>query len=637
MFRLPRKGMVLFVTLLVAAIIALFLAGAVQLLPTLGYSAANLSHKEQAVLAAQSGLEYARSRLQSDPGWRGNGTGLVVDTPELKVIEDHGNIFGILEAPNGDKSLFRFRFNFQNGTDDPDEVLDDPDIFVDSEYVSFNNLLSANSREQIRAELIGGVYKITDTSPAVELLPKYTAAIVVEGFAGPAVRGATVSNPNIDPTAKYTRQVLETYLTRPGFLNVDSAVMAASQLNADMLAGGTMRVDSDNVGEPAKVRTLTAMDVFSTAGTANYVTPPSGQVVVGTGEEFELNGAPSTSPAADNESSAQQAPRWLKLGFDQITRAQPSDARVRAGTYMWRAGAGGPRLEYFAQDYTGVPPVGSGTVVSSGDNMLSSGSNAIDLTPSNFRLRVKEDILVEPQGGVTGFTVIAEPGLMGTTGRRPETLLNSSSAENSVIFSNDDGPVFLEGKIDGSGSVTSGGDITFQGTSALEADPTMSVALYAKGDVNLKAIPDEVLPAITAAGPASVSNGKGKGGKGKGKGKGHANNGPGPGLADNTFSLAQDVAFGGIVYAQGSFNVDLKQQDQAGLASGTNHGSLFIKGVLATFGGDPETDSGPGMGSGGNVNMEVKDARFIYDPDYLDALQDLNGPVRLDKSFWTAL
>lgn len=638
MSRFDRSGMVLVVTLLLSVVIALFLVAAVQLLPTMGLSSENLEERQLALLAAQSGVDYAQVRLQADPAWRADGVGLVVDTPELKVVEDRGNVFGFLVAPNGNKCFFRFRFNFQNGSDTPDDGLDMPTNLINSEFVSYNNLRSGTGQRQYRAVPSGGgVWQVTDSSPFEREITKFTASIIVEGFAGRAVRNVSPTSPNLNlEQGAVSRQVVEAYFARAGFLTVDSAVMAAQSLDVDLLGGGRMEVRSQVDSTPPRVRALDAFQLYAASGTATYDTDSDGEVVVDTSSDFTLNGISSTAPTATKETPSEQSRSWLKLGFDQVTRATNSDARVRAGTYVWKTSAGLPRLEYFPQEFTGTIPSGSGTVITSGDDMLLSGSNAIDLTSSNFRLRVKNNLYVEPQGSVTGFAVVSEPGLISSTLRRPEMLLNHSG-DQGVVVSNDFGNVHLEGKIDGGGSVTAEGDISFQGTSSLEADPDMAVALYAKGDVNLKAIPNEVLSSISGV-LVSGGGGKGKGGKGGGGGSGGGGGGA-SGLTGNPFADAQDVAFGGIIYTQGDFNVDLRPVNADGTPNSVGApGRIYVKGMLASYGGDPSTQSQPGLsGTKGQVRMKVREAEFIYDPDYLDAIQLLDAPVRLDKTFWTTL
>ena len=632
--------MVLVITLLISVVITLFLAAAIQLLPTLGHSTVNLHQREQSLQAAQSGLDYARSRLQADPLWRGDDNGLVVDTPEFKVLEDNGNVFGFLTPSDGPPSHFRLRFNFQNDGDPIDDDLPNPAFPIDTEFVCFNNLGAAVTKEQLRAHPVGGSWVIDEDSPVVGNIPRFTASVIVEGYSGRAVESISPSNPlPAQGLRNSTRTILEAYFSRPGFLAVDSAVMAAANFDAMLLARGKMTIKSDENSTPARVRTLEKMEVYSDVGSADYEMDPNGEVIVDLGQDFILNGASSTTPTADQQSETEQAPHWLKLSYDDVTRAQPSDPNVRAGTYVWRTGG---VLEYYPEEYTGTMPSGSGTIINSGDDMLSSGSGAIDLTHSNFRMRIQDNVYVEPQGSVTGFSVIAEDGLIAGLGQRPETFLNDVE-EEGVIFTNDNGSVFIEGRIDGGGAVTAAGNITFQGTSTLEAEPDMAVALYSKGDINLLAIPDEVIPGILSGLlPAGGGGGKGKGGKGKGGGwNWNPPNGPpggGGGFQGSPFNGANDVAFGGIIFAQGNFNVDLQQVNAAGILTGSQHGRFFLEGILATYGGDPETDNAPGQQAGqGLLNMKAADAVFIYDPDYLDSMVSLDSPARLEKSFWTTL
>lgn len=186
----PRpRGIVLVIALVISVVVALFLAAAVQLLPTMSRSAANLKDREVALSAAQSGVAYARNRLQADPKWRGDGNGLIVNSPEFKVLEDNGNVFGFLTPENGEPSFFRLRFNYQDGGDENDtsDHLPDPASgrFIESPYVSFNNLRSADRQEQYRATPIDGVWQVRHDSPVASLIPKFCSAVIVEGFPDP--------------------------------------------------------------------------------------------------------------------------------------------------------------------------------------------------------------------------------------------------------------------------------------------------------------------------------------------------------------------------------------------------------------------------------------------------------------------
>lgn len=640
--------MALIVSLMLAVIIAMLLVGSLQLLPVMGYSAVNLKTHEQAVAAARAGAVYARTKLQERPTWRGDDNALVVDTPALKVLEDEGNVFGLITNAEGEKSLFRFRFNYQNGEQPPNDGLEQPTHLIASPHVSSNNLLNGTNINQIVATENQGTWSVGDTDVTGEIVPRYTAALVIEGFAGAPLRPVSLDQLEPDRSqGTLSEVVLEVYLTRPGMLSADSAVFAAGGLEAQMTPGGEFHVASDEAMTPPRMRSLQGIGISATSGSASYVTSQTGEVVVGTANDFLLNGASSTQPEAQKESAETQAGRWLKLGWDDIERAKSNEATVRAGTYVWKKVGLGARLEYFPQEFDGTIPGGNGQVISSGADMLISGNQAISLTNSNLNLKIRENVYVQPQGGVTGFAVVADSDAVTLLARRPETNMGTVEGE-SVTLSNDFGNVYLKGKVEGQGSVTSAGDITFQGTSVLEVDPNSAVALYAKGDINLEAIPQEVQSSIIseAVGLIAPVTQSGKGhGKGHGKGgKGHWNDddddgGGGGGGAPSptvptTFNQARDVAFSGVLYAQGDINVDLRDRDAEDNVLSDDAGSMFVRGAVATYGGDPETDARPGMGGNGNASFRIGKGHFIYDPDYLDSLKELEAPTKLDQSFW---
>ena len=144
--KIPKKrGIALIISLFVALLVVMFVTAMVSLLPQTLDDATNSKEGRASVAAAQAGMEYAWCRLQEKPSWKGDGNAVTVNTANLMVVEDRGNIWGFLTSSSGNKSQFRIRFNYQNASGSPnDGQAGDPapNHLILSPNVSFNNLSS---------------------------------------------------------------------------------------------------------------------------------------------------------------------------------------------------------------------------------------------------------------------------------------------------------------------------------------------------------------------------------------------------------------------------------------------------------------------------------------------------------------
>ena len=161
------KGIALISTLMFSVIVVMMVSAGLALLPSQKVMTSTMDLNQQALTAAETGIEYARTKLQNDPGWRGNDNAVTVDEPgSLWIREEEGNIVGILWNQEGEPSLFKMRFNFHDGdnADDDDDddkdwvakdFLDDPsnEMIVRHKFISFNSLNSGNSGPVNRHEL----------------------------------------------------------------------------------------------------------------------------------------------------------------------------------------------------------------------------------------------------------------------------------------------------------------------------------------------------------------------------------------------------------------------------------------------------------------------------------------------------
>lgn len=637
---LKLRGIMLVITLIGLAMMAMIITAALILSRGSDAVGGSLQEQQAAVLAAEAGLQYARARLQERPNWRGDGDGgtTVATTVQaadgsMVVTEDNGTVIGYMRSPEGLFQQFRFRFNYHDGNvgapSDADG-LDNPAYLVASPWVSVNNLMSGESVPTPRAVLSGGVYRVTPASPMPYDCPRYTADIIVEGYAGPGLREQLSGGiPNPDPprgNQRVVSRVVEANFRRESAATADSAVYAAQDIQTRLANGGSLLVESMDTSVNPRMRSNGNVAVDPLAGGAvSYNTSASGEVLVrsSTGT-FTIDGVNSVSPAATQQTTPKE--EFLQLKWSEVKQAVPTDINVRAGTYVWRQGGAPPYaqatpyLEYFPVEWTaaGVFPVGGGSMIMANPaDIEMGGSGAINFDGANYRLEVRDNLYVQPQGAVTGLAIIPEDAIT-LSGFRPATEFDDGGGANPILTSQ--GNVTFKGEVKGEGAVTAQGDLRFQGSSALTVDPDTSVALYARGDMYLEAIPEPVVASGAGAAATGASTTY------------TSTTGTGAALGTSPPPVVlqfQDQVIAGIVYTQGNFTADLKGP--------TYQGSLFIRGILAAYGGDPEAGDAPGANTRGAVRIDAENAQLKFDSAYIDSLIDIYAPATLVQTLYGVL
>lgn len=644
----PRNKAILLITTLIFS--TLLLMG---LVATLGMSdrallgAENAEDFSTARTAVEAGAEYALVRLQERPTWRGDGDGIdtsqvVVDEPNFVVIEDNGDVIGFMQVEGGTPSQFRIRFNFHDGdasSSSDADGLDDPEIVsLPGPWISINNLMSEATTPIPRAETTAsGLWTVEPGSPMPSDAPSFTACIIVEGIAGEGLReqlrGAA---PQPEPLAggpTVARQVGEFYFQRGSRAAADAASYSAGDLDVTVSPGGALKVEAATSGDVGRVRSNANVELQATAGSATYDSPGGEVYVADTVGEFNVNGAPSTAPNPTQRTTRKG--EFFELKWSDVKKAETGSPEVRAGTYIWRdpTPTTPGHLEYYAEDYdpvSGSYPPGLGTVISDGDDMLTAGTAGappITLDPAFLKVQISDDIVVQPvSGGVSSLTIIPEAGIT-SSGRRPTVEFVGSGTDTPILTST--GGVNLGGRLTGDGSIVSEGDLYFQGSSALEAR-SGDVALYARGDIVLEAIPDPVVSATggTIVTLVGMTGGGAVGGCGPACGTGGGGGGAPTQTPITSFGAPlefQDQEFRGVIFTAGDFI--------ANLDGGTFRGSLAIQGVLSAYGGDPDAGDAPGDGGNGMIRINASNAGLVYDPQFVDKILDLNAPTPLVTTF----
>ncbi len=621
------RGMVFITTLMVSVVVIMLLTAALTLLPASQGMTGSVRDDALAQSAAQAGLEYALTRLQENPQWKGDDNKVVVDKgKDLWVREDRGNVIGLVGSPSGETTMFRIRFNFQNGTNKPNEGLDDPtpSMRMDTPYVSYNSLERGAREDLYRGDGEGA--RVHKNSKIAGDVPGYSAVVYSEGLAGPGLREVTPNN--LVTEAKKLRvssRVVECFYGRDISRFGDSVIYAGDTVTMNL--SEELIVHSGDDSNP-RVRTLGNLNV-----TADKVEMNDGEVYVSdTNGHFHVNGVDSTDPVATLEDSSN---KFLELGWSDLTQPAVSDATLPAGTYVWRAVPNGSRIDYYAQEYDPVvgPPaatVSPDASYQSSSSDLASVNGAVRIDATTATMNIRKNVTVRANGTAVGLAVVPEPGFLATRQMRPTIDIAPVAQDDANPIVSSAGDLRFEGRVKGKGSLTTGGSISIQGSSLLETSPSNQVALFAKHDIEVNAVPSELASdggvlAVLYGSSGSNSNGN------------LVQNGIQNFFGNEPPTLGvpkpADVGFMGVIYAQGDFRVNLD--------NGISRGDFYLRGVLVSYGGDYESGSslntGPGVNGKGIVDITAEGVDLNYDSSFVTKLKSQGDYLPLEVVSWRTL
>lgn len=214
-------------------------------------STSSFYDREMALQAAQSGVDYAVTQLQTNKAWRGDcnakyWTGSGSNTAQHKqkyndgdlyVIESYGNVIGLLTGKSGSKSAFRIKFNYEDTSDEvkrntPCSRFADvgaeepqPSVAINMPYVSINNLNNMTEALAYRANsdgkgIAGKTYNLElfsaddVTRGYANHVPPQRMCLIVEGLAGKGLRDCIEPedvNKAITAGKHVVRRYVETY------------------------------------------------------------------------------------------------------------------------------------------------------------------------------------------------------------------------------------------------------------------------------------------------------------------------------------------------------------------------------------------------------------------------------------------
>lgn len=352
-------------------LVATFFVGALlQMSPSRLRRTIQDEQHDNAAAAARAGVEYCLGQLAENKEWSGQGNGITVQTDNMVVCEDHGNVTGWMRTDNGEWAGFRMRFNYQDGDGGPDGM-DQPAQLMPSTAISCNNLDNAGSTPLPLGT--GPDHSYTNGPDQHGFsVPGNTVALVVEGMVGPGVGPDGALAPTLPVGSKGNPTVVRTIegiYSISGFSRgmPDGAVLQAGGDTHFILGDGPTNAD----GEPDSMNgflRLTASDQ-----TAVMRTKGSSGIEQGPGKHSRYNfypdmhadvrvGQPGFHPdtkAGQEFNQTTEAPNdaLMEIEWNKVAESdQPDRLHLPAGVYAVSGGdtdsSDPSRLHYFPMTFS---------------------------------------------------------------------------------------------------------------------------------------------------------------------------------------------------------------------------------------------------------------------------------------------
>lgn len=533
MLHAKKKGIVLITTLLTVVLVVMMItavvhSGASNLSLTAGFH-----HRENALLAAESGIQYAATRLQDNIFWHGDGFGSTTTFEKngLKVVEDNGNVIGVIRSTTGTVSAFRIKFNYEDGNDEEkdrklpekDGLHDPSEAYkINNRFVSVNNLTNPSSTLIFRANDNG--VKAKD-KPETYYIPSGTACIIVEGLAGTSLRDITAPHQLTDKShpevyAKAVKRVVECYLTFSDAQEINGAAYAGGNINATLgrfsdhdhkWHHGTFSVRNKNSHESPYIHSKGDVSFTLPEGSNSWIKFKENDREIKKGDNnhvtlgsetnsFKINGTTMKNAGISQEGD------FHRIEWDEIKKASSTDPTLSGGTYVWIKSSNGYELMHSDRVYRidktestqngettpSLPAAGSDPTKFNITQqyvdehpeewkVVSGLPDGMHMDKKNMIIYIDKNIQVPDANGISirTTTEVTKRAFVAITPA-------ANSTKSSIITTA--GNIDIEGGLIGSGSLTSEGEITCQGASIMESDPENGVSMYAKGDINLMEI-----------------------------------------------------------------------------------------------------------------------------------------------------
>jgi hypothetical protein len=610
--------------------------------------AANQAAAEvRAQRAAEAGAAYARLQIRDNSDWRGDHDTDTIDQEDLKVSERNGNVIGWMRDQQGQVSMFRLRFNYQDGGGGGDDLSDPPaDYAINTTYLSLNNVRGGT--DATVPDVNPGTYEVDDPDVGALTCPEGSVFLRVEGLAGRGVDNST--GPHELPTQGIvTRRVLRAiYSVSVEPDTPDSALSAGNGIAMEMEQRADIRATG---GTSAKLRSKKEVSVKDASG--SEVILDFDDVEGSIGRDSGAGGVQALVPAGnsveENQESVGDGNDFHSVTWDQVpsVSTDPSEAvQMPAGVYI--SDFSGVYHYYdMPLDQVQAQPVDPSTGVPNGGTALGTdlgtGSSDINVLPPDpgadppqyaHTLNISKSVnFTETGSGVKDVTFAnvsgrelydGDDGSYSLTGGGSTLALyeiTEIKIDNADVSSPGDLNILVDLQGNNTALVSEGDTVIAAPSVRLEVnDSGVSIAnleqrlsVYTKGDLTVSSylhIPEFFLD-LGPYGSTTIPEQK----------------------------IYGTLDLQGLLYAWGDATVyggTPGQHPGSTLAGDANYGEILISGALVAYGADPGSGE-PGLEEKGRITAYGMSALIDYDSTKLvpdpTALAEEGIPDLLRQSY----
>lgn len=648
-----RRGFALITAMFIVLLVGLFGSAMLSNGPLMGRLANQAADEVRAQYAAETGAAYARLQLRENLDWKGDLNKATVDTPGFKVSERDGNVLGWIRGEDGQVSMFRIRFNYQDGSvKNTDELPDPPSGYrIATPYLSINNLRASSDKPVPKVDPV--TFVAGGAAAGGDNVPPLSVFLRVEGLAGAAL--ASIESPAVTvPDGLVASRVLRgVYGAVRDGISGDSVLTAANGIRVQVKDKLNVYSSTGPMNQKVNLRTTKGVSVKSpvaggTTTTIDFARDVIGKVHYGAGllDALVSNGKVQAGEDGRN---------FHQLKWKDVPKASSDPGHVtqmRAGVYIFS----GDKCFYFDHTLAKVKSIlGNQAFINSKavqlgatditndlksmgiDYQKDSGNDSGDELMFRYKIGKNLDFKTSPNGvqdvvfttpmGRELFDGDSKDYLLATSkNQAPEEILIATLASTLTRVELDDcivsspGDLVIAMDVKGTNSsLTSEGNTVIASTGVslkVDSDSKLSLEPYAQR-LSVYSKKDLTLSSYLHIDPYQGSL-------------------FGEKIDFKEIKKYWSLDLDGLFYSWGDLNIygGTPNQDSQEVEvtignstyKGKNYGDINVGGALVAYGGDPDGSVNFVTATHGKINMTSEHTNLDYDLTKLG----LNDPNQLD-------